>query len=237
MLAHRGASVAAPENTPAAFRAAGAMGADGVELDVRAAPGGRLVVRHDPLAPEGEGGDADRLPDLAAALDACGPDMLVNVEVKTDRHDGAAPTAGEVADVVDRVVDALDRRGPADAHRWLVSSFSWAVLGRLREVAPDLRTAWLVHEVTDDTVRDVAAAGHVAVHPWVGALTADAVSGCHEAGLAVHAWTCNDAARLVELAADGVDGVCTDVPDLALAALGRPARPPARLTRRWGRPA
>jgi glycerophosphoryl diester phosphodiesterase len=64
------------------------------------------------------------------------------------------------------------------------------------------------------------------------------VSRCHDAGLAVHAWTCNDAERLVELAADGVDGVCTDVPDVALAALGRPAgRPAGRLTRRWGRPA
>jgi glycerophosphoryl diester phosphodiesterase len=238
VLAHRGASSAAPENTPAAFRLAGEMGADGVELDVRDAPGGRLVVRHDPLPPEGAAGVSDRLPDLAAALDACGSEMLVNVEVKTDRGDGTLPEQGEVADLVDRVVDVLDGRGPGDAHRWLVSSFSWAVLARCRVVAPRLPTAWLVHEVADDTVHEAAAAGHVAVHPWVGAVTAETVARCHAAGLAVHAWTCNDPAQLAELAADGVDGVCTDVPDVALAALGRaPGRSAAALTRRWGRPA
>lgn len=238
VLAHRGASVAAPENTPAAFRIARAMGADGVELDVRAAPDGRLVVRHDPLPPELVGGALDRLPDLGVALDACGPETLVNVEVKIDRPAAGPPTVAEVADVVERLVDVLDRRGPADAHRWLVSSFSWDVLARLRAVAPGLATAWLVHEVGDGAIGDVAEAGHVAIHPWVGALTAATVSRCHDAGLAVHAWTCNDAQRLVELEADGVDGVCTDVPDVALAALGRsPGRTGGALSRRWGRPA
>jgi glycerophosphoryl diester phosphodiesterase len=64
------------------------------------------------------------------------------------------------------------------------------------------------------------------------------VARCHDAGLAVHAWTCNDAERLVELLAAGTDGVCTDVPDTALAALGRAAgRRSGAVTPRWGRPA
>ena len=51
-----------------------------------------------------------------------------------------------------------------------------------------------------------------------------------DAGLAVTGWTCNDPERLVELAALGVDGVCTDVPDVALHAL---ARTGAARTPRW----
>jgi glycerophosphoryl diester phosphodiesterase len=47
------------------------------------------------------------------------------------------------------------------------------------------------------------------------------VALCRRHGLAVNTWTCNDPARLVELAGLGVDGVCTDVPDVALEALGR----------------
>ena len=47
MLAHRGASRAAAENTPEAFRLALTLGADGVELDTRRAGRGELVVYHD----------------------------------------------------------------------------------------------------------------------------------------------------------------------------------------------
>jgi glycerophosphoryl diester phosphodiesterase len=47
VLAHRGASAVAPENTMAAFRAARDLGADGVELDVQPSADGELVVIHD----------------------------------------------------------------------------------------------------------------------------------------------------------------------------------------------
>ena len=46
-MAHRGASRAEAENTVAAFRRAGEMGADAVELDVRRTADGVLVVHHD----------------------------------------------------------------------------------------------------------------------------------------------------------------------------------------------
>ena len=65
------------------------------------------------------------------------------------------------------------------------------------------------------------------MHPWEPSLTEEFVTRCHDAGLAVNTWTCNDPIRLVELADSGVDGVCTDVPDVALAALGRAGEPVA----------
>ena len=60
--------------------------------------------------------------------------------------------------------------------------------------------------------------GHAGGAPvGVDTLTADVVDRCHAAGLAVNTWTCNDPARVRELAAWGVDGIFTDVPDVLLA--------------------
>ena len=53
VIAHRGASRAAPENTVAAFRRAAEMGADMVELDVRRTADGQLAIHHDAHLPDG----------------------------------------------------------------------------------------------------------------------------------------------------------------------------------------
>ena len=53
VLAHRGASKAARQNTIEAFRLAATMGSDGVELDVRRTADGLLVVHHDPYVADG----------------------------------------------------------------------------------------------------------------------------------------------------------------------------------------
>ena len=78
VIAHRGASAAAPENTLAAFDLARRMGADAVELDVRRTRDGVLVVHHNPGLADGRHiRDTDAadlpatVPDLGAALDAC----------------------------------------------------------------------------------------------------------------------------------------------------------------------
>lgn len=218
VVGHRGASISAPENTPEAFALADQMGADGIELDVRRTANGRLVIAHDALpASLDEAGRMD-LPSFDEAIDACGDRMLVNVEIKNWPEDADFdPTMA----MVGPVIEALRRRGAAATPRWLISAFSWETLEACRAVAPGIATAWLVSKIGNDRISMVAAAGHSAVHPWEPGVTAEFVDRCHSAGLAVNAWTCNDADRLVEIAGFGVDGVCTDVPDLALRALGR----------------
>jgi glycerophosphoryl diester phosphodiesterase len=231
VIAHRGASRAAPENTPAAFAAADEMGADGVELDVRVAPDGSLVVAHDPLPAAGPTSGAAGAPSLAEVLDACGTRMLVNVEIKNlEREAGFDPTMA----IVDATVAELRRRG-GDPARWLVSSFSRATIEHCRQAAPELATAALRTRAGPTTLADIAAGGHAAVHPYDGAVDADLVARAHARGLAVNVWTVNDPRRIVELAALGVDGVCTDVPDVALSALGRTLG--GDVTPRWGTPA
>jgi glycerophosphoryl diester phosphodiesterase len=224
VMAHRGASAVRPENTVAAFEHARVLGADWVELDVRASADGDLVVQHDASLPDGRAVSAtatDELPaDVASldqALDAC-RGMGVNVEIKRD--------AGEPRDLPEPVTAALARREQADGHRYdqlLVSSFDPATIARVHELEPRLPTARLVADLggsATDIAAQVAAAGHVALNPWDPLVDAELVDAAHEAGLSLYVWTVDEPDRLRELAALGVDGLITNVPDLAREVLG-----------------
>jgi glycerophosphoryl diester phosphodiesterase len=57
------------------------------------------------------------------------------------------------------------------------------------------------------------------MHPWDPTVNAQLIESCHGSGLAVNTWTTNDVDRAIELAAWGVDGICTDIPDVLAAAL------------------
>lgn len=230
VIAHRGASAVEQDNTPAAFRRADEMGADGVELDVRLGRDGGLVVAHDPLGDDVIRGERLTPWSLADALAACGTRMLVNVEIKNlETEPGFDPTMA----IVDAAVAEV-RRQPGGPSRWLISSFSWATIDHCHRIAPDLVTGALCTTVSTTALERVARAGHAALHPDAAVVDDALVGRCHALGLAVHAWTVNDPQRIVELQRLGVDGVHTDVPDRALAALGR--REPA-ITPRWGTPA
>lgn len=221
VLAHRGASRAERENTLEAFLTAARMGAEAVELDVRRLRDGSMAIHHDPQLSDGrllcEIDAADlpvHVPLLADALDAC-EGMWVNIEIKNHPDD---PDHDPTERVTAAVADHLERRGE-DA-RWLVSSFSRATVDAMRALRPQVRTAWLCLGVRPEnlerTARDLATAGHSAIHPWVDLLTSDAVGVFHAHGLAVNTWTCDDPERMRELIAWGVDGICTNVPDVCL---------------------
>jgi len=234
VVGHRGASGSEPENTPAAFVTADRMGADGVELDVRLAAdghgGSRLVVFHDPL-PTGQSA-LDGLPSFDEVLDACGDRMLVNVEIKNSEVDGGYdPTMASVAPTI----RAMRRRGSAWADRWLISSFTMSTIDHCRRIAPEIPTGFLLYTPTDEAIAATVRHGHQAIHPWVEVLDADRVAACHAVGLKVNTWTCNEPDRLRRLAELHVDGVCTDVPDVALEAIGRTFDP--QFSPSWGTPA
>lgn len=224
VIAHRGASKAFPENTVAAFRGAGEMGADMVELDVRATADGHLVIHHDALLPDGRviydlhaRELPSHIPDLGAAIDACGQ-MGVNIEVKNSRRDPDFDSERTVAAEVARFV--ADR----SLHdQVLVSSFDVASIERVRVVDRAVPTAWLTMVIPDAAA--VAAGlvgnGHRALHPFDLVVDAALVDACHDLGLEVNVWTVDDPVRMEQLAELGVDGICTNLPDVALRVLGR----------------
>lgn len=225
VIAHRGASAAAPENTVDAFRLARTLGADWVELDVRRTADRQLAIHHDAHLADGRAlvelaaADLpDHVPDLAAALDAC-EGMRVNIEIKNWPTDPDFDPDDEVAE---GVVAEVARRGAADGV--LVSCFHRPTLDRVRALDPSVPTAFL-HGPADrpweDLAADVARGGHRALHPWFGIVDRAYVDAAHRHGLEVNTWTVDDEAAMVQLIDHGVDGLCTNVPDVARAVLDR----------------
>ena len=217
VIAHRGASRAEPENTLAAFRRAVEMGADGIELDVRRTADDALIVHHDASLSDGRvirrtaaAELPDHVPSLADALDAC-EGAFVNVEIKNDPSD---PDFDPTEWVAYRTVVELGRRGSGP--RWLVSSFRLETVDAVRRMAPDLRTAWLVVGAGGDELVVTAGGGHGAIHPHVDGIDIELIRAAHAAGLAVNTWTCDDPGRMRQLMAWGIDGICTNVPDIAI---------------------
>jgi glycerophosphoryl diester phosphodiesterase len=221
VIAHRGASHQAPENTLAAFRLARSLGADAVELDVRRTRDGALAVHHDAHLADGRllaATDAADLPPtvplLADALDAC-EGMWVNIEIKNWPDD---PDFDPGLHLADQVVELVNGRG--DAARVLVSCFHLPTLDRVRARSDGhVRTAWLVVSMDAAAVASTRAHGHAAIHPWFGSVTEEQVAEARAAGLDVNPWTCDDPDWMLRLAAWGVTGICTNLPALARATL------------------
>jgi glycerophosphoryl diester phosphodiesterase len=219
VIAHRGASAAAPENTIEAFRLARELGADWVELDARRTTDGKVIVHHDADLADGrvivETERAD-LPapvcDLTDALDAC-EGMSINIEIKNWPAD---PDFDETELVARFVVDLVQERSLHD--RVLISCFHYPTIQLVRELDPTIPTAFLhilVDRSWDDLAADVAAAGHTALHPWDGLVDESLVAAARANGLEVNVWTVDDPDRMAELIALGVDGLCTNTPDVA----------------------
>jgi glycerophosphoryl diester phosphodiesterase len=227
VIGHRGASRAYAENTLAAFEGAIAQGADGVELDVRRTADGALAVSHDDTLVDGrivvelqQVELPPEVPILAAALDACRPLTVVNIEIKNWPDDKDFDATEELAT---DVVALLEAREELEDGRNLISSFHLPTVDRVHELAPGLATAWLLGLIEDAAalIDRTVEHGHVAIHPHHAFVDEQLVARAHGAGLAVNTWTCDDPDRIRWLADVGVDAVVTNVPDLALAALGR----------------
>lgn len=233
VVAHRGASAAAPENTLAALRRAAAMGARWAECDVRTSADGVPVVIHDATldrTTDGRGPVADRtaaelatldagcrfdppvpgepLPTLAAMLaEAARLGLGLNVEIKAERDTAARTIAAAAAPLV------AAWGGPA-----IVSSFSDAAIAELRVREPTLAVGLLVRRRIGTA--DIARArdlGATSLHADHRAFTgAAAVARLEAAGLWAAAYTVNDLDAARRLWALGVRTLITDVPDRLL---------------------
>ena len=138
--------------------------------------------------------------------------MFVNVEIKNDPAD---PDFDPTDWVAHRVCTLLARRG--GGARWLISSFRFETVAVCRTLLPSARTAWLVESLDGDVVLRTAAGGHGALHPWDPIVDEALIRRAHAAGLAVNTWTCDDPDRMRQLIGWGIDGICTNLPDVAVA--------------------
>jgi glycerophosphoryl diester phosphodiesterase len=233
VIGHRGASARAPENSAEAFARARADGADGVELDVLQCASDEVVVFHDDdlarLGGRPERIDAlalaelrrvelrggARIPTLEEAFEACGPDLLVNVELK------AALLGGRrIAALVEAVAEALARVGAAP--RVLLSSFNPRAVRLAMRRLPAVPAALLFERAEVTPLRRAWAAKWLhpaALNPEHVLCTPARVARWRALGYAVNVWTVDGAAVVRACRDMHVDGIITNDPGATRATL------------------
>ncbi len=245
VIAHRGFSGKAPENTLVAVRRAIELGADMVEIDVGLTRDGHVVVLHDEtldrttdgegllseatleevrkldagswFAPEFAG---EKVPTLAEVLDLVRGRILMNVEIK-----GEAVSDETAAGIADKVLQLVRARDMED--EIVISSFEPEALRQMRELDAHVMTASLYNKELHNKM------GPVEVMDAVGSngfnlsqrrVNRKIVRACHEAGRPVAVYTVNKKAKMRCLIAIGVDALFTDRPDLMLQVLAESSR-------------
>lgn len=233
VVAHRGASADAPENTLAAVDEAIAQGADSIEIDVQRTADGHLVLLHD--------GTLGRTTDVeqvfpGRALDEVGTFTLEELK-RLDagswfdgRFSGERiPTFGEYVDRVgDRAGLLVELKDPEkypgiekevaaelgeprpDA---VVQSFDHESMQRFTEIAPDTPAGWLFDARPAATELDEAkAAGADQINPSFSVVDADVVEAVRDRGMQTGVYTVNEQADMRRMIDVGVDRIITDHP-------------------------
>lgn len=246
VFAHRGGAALRPENTIAAFDHGLALGADGLELDVRLSRDGVVIVHHDPTL--------ERTTDARGPVSGLTADELARVDAAA-RHPEwrgrgiGVPTLREVlrryrdARIIielklndpELAIRTIDEVKAADAvARVSLGSFGTKVLRAARACEPAIATgasreeirlalyrSWCRWPVRRPPYREFQ------VPETSGAtrvVSPRFIRDAHASNTAVHVWTVDAEADMRRLIAWGVDGLITDRPDVAVAVVASTAR-------------
>ena len=234
IFAHRGSSAYAPENTLEAFRLAMEQGADGIELDVQLTKDGELVVIHDETidrVSNGKGAVRDytleelksfsvsnhfeqypdvKIPTLREVLELVKPGhMEINIELKTGIF--------WYPEIEKKVLDLVKEEELED--RIIYSSFNHYSVQKIKELAPEAETAYLIGDVMLNVAEYTKNTGIKGLHPALFHVKmADFLKEYKESGIALRVWTVNDKDQIRWLIDEGVDAVITNYPDRGLEA-------------------
>ena len=232
VIAHRGASGYAPENTLAAFRKAAELGAKWVEFDAKLTRDNHVIIMHDDeldrttngtgkvadmdlmdlrrldagawFGPEFAGEPIPTLSDVIKLLAAL--DLGANVEIK--------PCRGREEETAHIVAAQLLEEWPSSLPRPLISSFSKPALATAFVIAPEIERALLISRVKADwkTLAEMFECRAIHTnHKYLGRDDAEAI---RSAGYALRCYTVNDAVQAETLFDWGIDGVFSDYVDL-----------------------
>jgi glycerophosphoryl diester phosphodiesterase len=233
IVAHRGASGYAPENTMAAFEKSVQMKADYLELDVQFSQDGRLVVIHDTTVDRTTDGtgpvgsltfdqlrqlDAgsffseefkgEKIPSLEEVLDAYRGRIGILIEIKASYlYPG----------IEEKVAAALRDRNmdKPDNGKIIVQSFEFESVKKFHALLPDIPVGVLTsgsHHLTDAMLAEFSTYADY-VNPNLAYVNVDLVKRVHRLGMGVMAWTVRNRSQVQPLLDVGVDGIITDYPD------------------------
>lgn len=225
VMAHRGASKTAPENTMAAFRQAIEDGADWIEIDVQETADGVVVIAHDSdfmkvagnpikvwnaklsdLSNIDIGGWFDpqfvdqRVPTLADVLRLCKDKVGVIIELKYYGHD---------EQLEQRVVEIVEAEEMVD--QVMVMSLKAEGIKKLKALRPTWRCGLLLSVYVGNLKK--VDADFLAINASFA--TRDFVRRAHKLDKDVYVWTVNDSATISKVLNRNVDGILTDRPRLA----------------------
>jgi glycerophosphoryl diester phosphodiesterase len=238
VIAHRGASREAPENTLPAFARARELGADGVELDVLPSAEGVLVVTHNEqleiltgmkgrvgrfalselkkldfgshFSPKFKG---EKIPALQEVFDLLKDNFLINVEIKgiNVRGDGREETLA-----------ALIRKWKL-TEQVIVSSFNVFALRRMAKAAPEIRRGYLFYEKQMGPSRRGGWAPFLkpySMHISKALIKPNTISRFHQKGYQCWIWTVNDEKEMRKLIRQRADALITDDPQKLIQVIG-----------------
>ena len=239
VIAHRGASAFAPENTLAAFDMAMEMGASFIETDLQLSRDAHLVAMHDETlerTTSGSGLVSAKTVDELRQLDAGAWFNGAGAKGKGSHQEGKSfrgeriPTIAEVL-AFGKQRDAglyleLKPRGPSGVEhaivgalraadeilRTVVLSFDLTTLTHLRRFEPLLVTGFLC-EKGDGVAEQAVNVGARQLLPRADQITPELLAEAHHKDLKVVAWTVNDPQQMGALIAAGIDGIITDYPN------------------------
>jgi glycerophosphoryl diester phosphodiesterase len=231
VIAHRGASAIAPENTASSIREAIRLGAKVIEFDVRVTSDGELVLFHDK--------ELDRVAGRPGTIEASAWEAVQTFDVgtwftggkfageKVLRFDdaitlclegGATPLIEHKTGSAKAYAAVIEKLGAGD--KVIVQSFDWDFLTEFKEVMPGV----LIGALGSKELSAVHLADLKTLSPdWVGWNFSDLkdsdLPSLHQLPATVVLWTVNDPAIATARIAAGIDGIITDVPDLINEAL------------------
>lgn len=235
IISHRGASAYAPENTLKSFALAVEMGSRDFEFDVHQTRDGLLVVHHDFDLKRTAGKDVriadlsyaelkkynvaahfkrdsgfQAVPRLEEVMDLIEPQSRwLNFEVKND---------GNVYPGIEEKLLAFLRSKPGLFEKTVVSSFDHGTLKRFRELSPELKLAYLGHNLSTvlllPALKKAKEVGAVNFHMALRLAFGLNVRKIKKAGFRVCIYTVNEKADALRMKEIGVDGIFTNHPDI-----------------------
>ncbi|SDK01923.1 glycerophosphodiester phosphodiesterase [Natronincola ferrireducens] len=231
IIAHRGASGYAPENTLAAMDLAMEQGCDGIEIDVQLTKDGVVVVHHDWSVDRTTNGSGEikdltwkeiqkldagfwfseeftgeKVPTLDDVLKHLPKTLLLNVEVKSRSFDDRG--------LEKKVVELLEKHHRLE--NTVVSSFNHLCLQRIQLMNPQVKIGILyeAHLLEPCNYFKANDLNLYSFHPCHYYLTPDLVKKVQDNGMKIYSWTINDGERGKNLKALGIDGIITNYPDM-----------------------
>lgn len=239
VIAHRGFSYVAPENTLVAMREAYKTGADGVELDIHLTADRKVILSHDETTSRTTGGTSMVIAETSASvlqkLDVgswkgakfAGEKMPLLEEMLAELPEGvrAFVEFKSGGDGAAEVRDVVDRSGKRAQVTFI--SFGLDTITEVKRTMPDRPAYWLRGTEKDketgkviphgpELIRQAKERGLDGLDLNYGGITAEFVKEAKAAGLEVHAWTVNHADEAGRLRDIGVDSITTDRPDMVL---------------------